>query len=172
MLKRSTIKILLGGTLCLSLLAPLALSASAEQDGRGRRGMRGMRGMRGGGPAAMLRELDLTEQQRDQLRSLREQSTASGDTARLVGEKRRALEEAIDSGADEGTLRQLAYDYGMAQGDAAVERARVQQQVLEILTPEQRAQLDELKAERKQEMEERRERFEKRRQERRENRRN
>ena len=159
-------KQLLGTAIVAGLVAaPLALSASVQPEGR--RGFRGHRGGGGHGSArAFLRELDLTNEQREQLRALREQGTGRETGERLM-ELRRALNEAVESGADEGTLRQLAYDMGMAEGDAAVERSRVYAQMMQILTPEQREELEELKAERKQKMEERRQRFEERRRNRR-----
>ena len=143
------------------LAVPLTLSASVQPEGR-----RGFRGDRGGRGRAILRELDLSEDQREQMRALREGT--SRDIFERLMERRQALNEAVDNGADEATLRQLAYDFGEAEGDAAVERARMHAQVMEILTPEQREQYQALREERKQKMEKRR----KRKQERRENRRN
>jgi len=115
---------------------------------------------------AGLRGLDLTEGQREQIRNLFEDA-ANQETHQRLGEARRALREAIESGADEGTLRQLAYDVGNAEGDAAVAQLQIQSQVQQILTEEQRQELARLKEEHKQKMEERRQRFEERRQRRR-----
>ncbi len=99
--------------------------------------------------------------------ALREQGSSRETMERLM-ERRQALNEAVENGADEGTLRQLAFESGEAEGDAAVERARVHRQMMEILTAEQREKYQALKQEQKQKMEERRQRF----QERMENRRN
>jgi len=137
------------------LAAPLMLSASIQPEGR-----RGPRGRRGG-EGRIVRELDLSEQQQQQMRSLREQG--SRETFERVRNAREALNEAVESGADEGTIRQLAFQFGEAEGDAAIERSRMHAQFMEILTPEQRQQYETLKAERKKEMEERRERMENRR---------
>ena len=135
--------------------------ASAQPRGRG-----DFRGGRGHRPGAMLRELDLTDAQREQIRSLMDDGMAR-ESHKLVMEKRRALNEAVESGADEGTLQQLGYDLGMAEGEAAITRARVHGQVMEILTDEQRQELQAIKEERKQKMEERQKRWEERRQNRR-----
>lgn len=137
------------------LLIPLALSASVQQEGR--RGNRGGHEGRGG-PRGILRDLDLSEQQREQMRSLREQGSARETMERLM-QRRKALNDAVENGADEGTIRQLAFESGEAEGDAAVERARAHKQMMEILTPEQREQYQVLKKEQEQKMEERRERF-------------
>jgi Spy/CpxP family protein refolding chaperone len=133
------------------------------------RGPRGMRGFRGGemGPAMgmgmrFLRELGLSDEQRGQVRTLFEEARNTGTFERLRS-SREALRDAIDNGADEGTLRQLAYEIGQAEGDAAVEAAHIQTRVQEILTEEQQAKWAQLKAEAKQKMEERRKEFEERR---------
>jgi len=156
MTKHTMTSKLLWAALVASMLAvPMTFSASAQSEGRdGRRGVHGDRGGRGGHGGAILRELNLSEDQREQMRALRQ--ATSRDTFERLRERRQALNEAVDNGADEATLRQLAYDFGEAEGDAAVERARMQAQMMEILTPEQREQYQTLKAEQKQKMEERR----------------
>ena len=145
------------------LVVPLLISASIAQP----QGGRGSRGRHGGDPSrAFLRELDLTEEQRQQMHALAEPS--SRETFERTMQMRNALNEAIENGEDEGALRQHAYELGMAEGDAAVERARTYAQMMQILTDGQREEYQALKAERKQEMEERRQRFEERRRKRRE----
>ena len=143
------------------LAVPMTLSASVQSESRDRqRGSHGDRGGRGGSGRAIFRELDLSEDQRKQMHALRQGS--SRDTFERLRERRQALNEAVDNGADEATLRQLAYDFGEAEGDAAVERARMQEQMMEIFTPEQREQYQVLKQEQKQKMEERRKRMQER----------
>ena len=148
------------------LAVPLTLSASIQPEGR-----RGFRGDRGRGGRAIFRELDLTEEQREQMHALRkgqqgQQQGTSRDIFERLTERRNALSEAVISGADEATLRQLAYECGEAEGDAAVERARMHGQMMAILTEEQQEQYLTLKEERKQKKEARLKRM----QERRENR--
>jgi Spy/CpxP family protein refolding chaperone len=96
------------------------------------------------GPLAILRELDLSEDQRERIRALMDEVHASGAPERLRG-ARESLHEAIESGADEATLRQKASALGEAEGDVAVEWARTRTNVLEVLTEEQRAELEEMK---------------------------
>jgi Spy/CpxP family protein refolding chaperone len=94
----------------------------------------------------LLRELDLNETQRQQIRSIMEEVEATGAPARLR-ESRRALHEAIEAGADEATLRQAASQLGEAEGDAAVEWVRARARIQEILTDEQKKELEELERE-------------------------
>ena len=72
---------------------------------------------------------------------------------------RKALNDAVEDGADEFTIRSLADDLANAEGDAAVMRADQMRRVKEVLTPEQLETMEQKKQERAQRMEERRERF-------------
>jgi Spy/CpxP family protein refolding chaperone len=100
------------------------------------------------GPLAMLRELDLSEEQRGQIRALFEEIDQTGTPAKLR-EAREALHDAIESGEDESMLREMAARLGEAEGDAAVEWARVRARVQEILTEDQKKELDQLKQDEK-----------------------
>ena len=94
---------------------------------------RGSRGRHGGDPSrAFLRELDLTEEQRQQMHTLA-RAIFKRDVRACDAQMRNALNEAIENGEDEGALRQHAYELGMAEGDAAVERARTHAQMIHIL---------------------------------------
>jgi Spy/CpxP family protein refolding chaperone len=137
----------------------LPLTVAIGQEDHGRRGRRGF-----GAPHEMsfLRELDLSEDQRQQVRTLFEEAESNGALKRLM-EARRSLNEAIESGAEESELRERAYQLGQFEGDAAVERARAQARINEILTDAQRQELAELKREAREEMAERQKRFEERR---------
>ena len=150
------IRIKLLGIALTSALA-LASTAVAQHEGRHRGGERGPQGegmgpMGHGGPMRMLRELDLSDDQRQQIRALFEEVDASGAPERLR-EARESLHHAIESGADEASLRQLASQLGAVEGDAAVERARVQGRIQEILTAEQKKELEQLKEQAKERME-------------------
>lgn len=136
---------------------PAVALSQGPRRGRGRRG-----GMR------FMRDLDLTDDQREQMRALadanRDQMEASG--ARLH-ETRKALNDAVEEGADEFTIRSLADELANAEGDAAVMRADQMRQFKELLSPEQLETMQQKKQERDARREERRERFRMRREERR-----
>ena len=159
MSNRTRIK-LLGIALTSALALALASTAVAQHEGRHRGGERGPQGegmgpMSHGGPMSqlrMLRELDLSDDQRQQVRALLEEVEATGVPERLR-EARESLHDAIESGADEASLRQLASQLGAVEGDAAVERARVQGRIQEILTAEQKKELEQLKEQAKERME-------------------
>jgi protein CpxP len=119
-----------------------------------------------------LRALDLSEAQREQIRSIHEQNRESTQAA---GERlqvaRRALQDAVTADPmNEGAIRVVASELGVAEGDAAVQRASVHAQVWQTLTPEQQlaardaeAEMEQRRAQRQQRSGERRERRQERR---------
>src|SRR5262245_6899964 len=134
----------------IALASALALASAIAAKAQGRHGFHGEGGPGMGpfGSMRMLRELDLSENQRQQVRSLFDEVEKTGIPDRLR-EARESLHDAIESGADESALRQQATELGEVEGDAAVEFARVRSRIQEILTPEQRAQFEQLKAQAK-----------------------
>ena len=158
-----------------------AVYAAEAQRGGGRGRGAGMGGPRGAGPAGALlpplRRLDLTDEQREQVRTaIGESREAARTNRRETRAARAALAEATASATvDEDRIRTLAAELGRLAGDAAVRRAQVYAAVWRILTPEQQARAEEIGAEReerrnarRERMEERRERMRERREERRE----
>ena len=156
------------GTLALVALTAMAVSGhavtAAEAQRRGEPGGPGGfgRAMRGpcGGPHGMtaLRQLDLSDLQRQQTQVVREQNA---DAVRTTGEQiraaRQALQDAVTSDVvDEGTIRSRAADLATLEGDAAVQRAYLHAQVWQLLTPEQQARATEIEAEMKAQREDRR----------------
>jgi Spy/CpxP family protein refolding chaperone len=108
-------------------------------------GMHGPMGMRGGGPEMMLRGLDLTEAQRDQIFKIHhDQAPVMYEQTKLM---RRAREELMQAGKadrfDEARARQAADALARAVSTMAVMRTQTMSRVRAVLTPEQRRRLDE-----------------------------
>ena len=130
----------LAGLLAAASLA-FAVPAQAQPGGHGG----GMHEMRGG--MQMLRRLDLTEAQRDQVFKI------FHDAAPAMRERMKAARSAQDelrkaataSSFDNARVRQLADAVGKAHAEAAYARAETMSRVAALLTPEQRARLDELR---------------------------
>lgn len=121
--------------------------------GRGPGGPFGMLGELGRG----LRQLELTDAQREQLRGVMQSHQAAfreiGDRLRIAHE---ALHSAVTADAvDEAAIRARSADVAAIQADAAVLRARVHQEVFSLLTAEQQAKARELKAQAEARMKER-----------------
>ena len=144
------------GAVVLGLSAAAAVAAQGPSSGQppfGRRGGPGGPGGRMGGPGGAigipLDRLNLTDAQRDQVKSVVDSHEAE---LRPLGEKtmtaRRALEQAVTADTiDEGAIRAKAADVASVESDMAVARARVHADVLQVLTSDQRAKLKELQAE-------------------------
>jgi periplasmic protein CpxP/Spy len=103
-----------------------------------------------GGPMAILRQLDLTDEQRAQVRQVME---SHRDELRAIGEKLGAAHRAQNDAAtaapfDEQVVRAKAADVAAVAADAAVLHARVHSEVFAVLTPEQQAKAAELRAQR------------------------
>ena len=167
----------IGLALAGAALAAASAAHAAEEQRRGGRGGRGawMEGPRGGGPAGAflpLGRLELSEEQRDRVRTVMEGSREAARAQRSeMRAAREALAEAVSSAeVDEDRIRTLTAAVGRLTGDAAVRRAQAYAAVWQILTPEQRERAEEIEAEREERRSARRERLQERR-ERREQRR-
>jgi protein CpxP len=103
-----------------------------------------------GGPMALLRQLDLTDEQRAQVRQVMD---SHRDEQRAIGERvmaaHRAQEDAVTAAQfDEQVVRSKSAELAAVEADAAVLQAKVHSEVFAVLTPEQQARAAELKAQR------------------------
>jgi Spy/CpxP family protein refolding chaperone len=100
----------------------------------------------GGDP---IRQLNLTPEQREQVRSIRQQTNGERTAInQRVGEANRALEAALDSdNPDESTVEQKMKDLAAAQADAMRMRISTEVKIRRVLTVEQRAILRALRLE-------------------------
>jgi protein CpxP len=98
----------------------------------------------------LLRQLDLTEDQRTQVRQImdshRDELKAVGD--RLAAAHKVQNDAITAAQFDEAAVRAATADLAGVMGDAAVLHARVHSEVFALLTPEQQAKAAELKAQR------------------------
>jgi periplasmic protein CpxP/Spy len=145
----------------------LATVAARGQGPDGSRGMMGRRGPGGhDGPIALpLRDLALTDTQREQVRTAVAAHKAEFDAVRdRMRTARTALQDAVTADAfDEAGVRQKSVDVAAVEADAAVLRAKVHSEVWALLTPEQQQKARELRAQRAERRAQMRERFEQRR---------
>jgi protein CpxP len=166
-LKNSKIvKGIAAGVLALGVSAVLVtatLAARQEEHGGGRPHFGRMHRGFGGFDGMALRQLDLTDAQREQIRSIFEQNR---DEMRAAREKlrtaRRGLHDAASADTvakagtiDESAIRTAAETLANAEAEAAINRARVHAQVWQLLTPEQQAKAKELRQQREQRRKER-----------------
>ena len=135
---------IVGGTI-LALAATVMITTSiSAQPGFG--------GPRGGGRGGMipaLRQLDLTDAQRDQIREIGERNcNASVALMESLRTTREALNQAVMADVvNESAIRGLAARIAPLEADAAVQRAYANAEMMSVLTPDQRAELKEVQAE-------------------------
>ena len=135
---------------------PAADAGKRERKGPGRHGEgRGMRGGKHRGPMGMLRglqSLDLTEAQRTQIRTIMESKRGGFEqTRQQMRELGRAKHEGTITAEQEAQFKTLK-DQIKANAEAT------RQEVLGVLTPDQRTKLEQFQQEMKQRKAERRER--------------
>jgi len=146
--------------LALGVSAGIFVHAQDQNTNEPRRGFMG-RGMgpggRGGpgGPMGMLpmlgRRLDLTDAQKDQIKTI---ADSHKEDWKSLAERARAAHGALNQAVtadtvDEALIRQRSADVAAADADMAVARAKVHAEVVQILTPEQKAKLQSLRPEMK-----------------------
>ena len=98
-------------------------------------------------PRRLMRRLDLTEAQRDQVsRIFQEQAPAIREQMKVARDASRELRQSAVSGNfDRARARQLADAQARALSEAALMRADGMSRVVAILTPEQRQKLEQLR---------------------------
>jgi Spy/CpxP family protein refolding chaperone len=109
-----------------------------------------------------LRELNLTDTQREQIKAVMDAHKGEFDAQmQKAGPARKALNDAVMAETfNEATVRQKATDLATAEADGAVLRAKVFSEVWALLTPEQQVKARELKSQAEQRMGQMRQRFE------------
>jgi protein CpxP len=144
-----------------ALVAAMAGAAPQvfAQDAPQRRGGPGAERMRGpGGFGPEFRALDLTDDQRAQLRKIREarqaEFKAAGDKLGAARQGMRALIQADQ--INEAAIRAKSTEVAAAEADVAILNAKVRAESLQILTSEQQAKLKELGTAREGRMKQRR----------------
>ena len=156
----------LAGTLVLGSALTASGMVLAFPDGD--EGHRGHKGHHGGGHHKermyehLAEKLDLTEGQKAQLKADREASKEARKAARKEAhEVRQQLREAVEAGADQATLDALGAKIGQLEVQKMQRMHQKRVQFESILTDEQKAKLEEMKAEHKTRHEKRMERWKK-----------
>jgi periplasmic protein CpxP/Spy len=127
--------------------APAAQGRHGGPDGFGPGRGRGGPGGPGGPLAGLpLRELNLTDAQREQVKQIVD---SRQQDARAIGERAMAARAALHAATtspsfDEALIRAKAAEVSAIEADMAVSRARIFADVFQVLTPEQQAKVKEL----------------------------
>ena len=133
--------------LAFAVLAAGVMFAVAQRSDDGKSSARGKRGghNRGGN---LFRGLDLTDEQKAQMKQIREASKSKTLALReSMKENRQKLNEATANGAfDEAQVTAIANERAGLSAQLMVERARVKSQTFAILTADQKAKAAEMKS--------------------------
>ena len=128
-----------------------AAGQSQVQSGRGPGGGPGRGGP--GGPMSVLRQLNLTDAQREQIKALTDAERAThaqGSTqspGRTLFELQKSLQAAVFADTpDTAQIDQLKASIAEAEAAALAARIDLEVKIAQVLTPEQRAQARELAA--------------------------
>ena len=126
-----------------------------RREWRGRRGdHQGMRGMRAGG---FFRNLNLTDDQKAKMKQIRQAFAQSNKPVReQLRAKRQELRQASEGGTfNEALATQKLTEMASLQAKLMGERHKLHQEMLSVLTAEQKAQLEQSRAQFKQRREQR-----------------
>lgn len=112
----------------------------------------------GGEPMFALRELDLSEAQRQQVRDVMQRyGTQLRDAGNRVMQAFEAQRKAVETiPVNESLIRSTTQELAAAQTEMAIQQARVRTDVFALLTPEQQEKAKKLQADRLAHMKERR----------------
>lgn len=143
-MKKITIAIITIAVLALGAIFVAAQKAGGE--GHGKRGFGHGRGD-GGRGGMMLRGLDLTDDQKNQVKQIMEASKSKVQPLReSMKASRDKLRLATENGKfDEAQVQTLATEQANISAQLLVERERTKSQIFQILTPEQRTKAAQMK---------------------------
>ena len=123
----------------------IAVTVAAQGPGPGGRG-RGPGGPGGPGGIPGLQAVGLTDAQKEQVRTIHEANREQAQQlGQRIGAAQKALDEAAAGNASEGDIRAKASDLANAIADGAIHRAKVNAEILNLLTAEQKQKLDEFR---------------------------
>lgn len=152
--------IALAAVMALAVAVPFAIAQSKEAGGSKGRHAEAREGMRGGHRmgGAFFRNLDLTDAQKAQMKQIRE---SHSQTLRPLMEQIRAKRQEIRQASQGGTFNealvaQKLSEIAPLEAKLMGEQSRSHQEMLSVLTAEQKAKLEQLRDQQKSKWSERR----------------
>jgi protein CpxP len=165
MMKKTIVAIIAVAIVSIGAILAIAQTTDGGTDKKwGKRGGGQHRGgkMHRGVGGMMFRGLDLTDEQKSQMKSIREASKpATAPLREAMKANHQKLAEATANGAfDEAQVTAIANEGAAIRAQLIVQRTKVKSQMFAILTAEQKAKVAEMKATMKQRFQERRNKHE------------
>jgi protein CpxP len=134
----------------LVLLGAVAVSQTLHRTGYGRRGMFGEGRMLG----FFAHRLDLTDAQQAQIKDiLAKEKPALKPLFQQLAQSHQQMRQLEESGAfDEAQVRALANQQSQTMAELIVQKARIKSEMVQVLTPDQKAKFKEMMDKRDQRM--------------------
>ena len=153
MVNRNRFKaIALAAALALAVAVPIAIAQSTDPGQKGGTHQFGRgHGGRGEMAGAMFRNLDLTDAQKAQMKQIREShSQTLRPLIQQVRAKRQEIRQASKNGTfDEALVTQKLNEIAPLEAKLMGEEFRTHQEMLAVLTPDQKTKLDQLREQQK-----------------------
>jgi protein CpxP len=137
--------IALAVALAVAVAVPIALAQTGEPGGQKRHGQWQERGMRGRGfGGGAFRNLDLTDAQKAQMKQIRESHSESlRSLGTQIRAKRQEMRQANQGGSfNEALVTQKLSEIAPLEAKLKGEQHRIHQEMLSVLTADQKAKLD------------------------------
>ena len=152
--------IALAAVMAVAIAVPFAIAQSKDATGQkpGHAEGRGHWGRGGDRMAGAFRNLDLTDAQKQQMKSIREShSQAVGPLMEQIRAKRQEIRQASESGTfNEALVTQKLNEIAPLEAKLMGEQFRTHQEMLSVLTAEQKTKLETLRDQQKSKWSERR----------------
>ena len=131
--------------MAVAVAVPVVLAQSTGGDDGGRRGHKGHFGR--GHEGRIFSQLDLTDTQKEQIKAIREKNRESlRPLMEQIRAKRQEIRQANEGGTvNEALVSQKLSEIAPLEAKMMAERARIHQETLSVLTPEQRTKLEQMR---------------------------
>ena len=145
-MKKLTVAILSIVLVAMGAMFIFAQQSADQTDGKRAFGKRGF-GKRGG-HGIMFRGIDLTDEQKTQVKQITEASKTNVKPIReqMKANRQKLQELSANGNFDAAQVQAIAAQQGNLSARLIVEKERVKSQIFQVLTPEQRAKAAEMKA--------------------------
>src|SRR6185295_12132762 len=138
-------KVAIAAVMALAVAVPIAIAQSTDHGGeRGHGGRRGGQGMRGDRGMMGFGNLDLTDAQKAQMKQIRESHSQSlRPLMEQIHAKRQELRQANQGSTfNEALVTQKLTEIAPLEAKLQGEHFRLRQEMIAVLTPEQKAKLE------------------------------
>ena len=131
--------------LAVAIAVPVVIAQSTDDGGR--KGHHAGRFGKRGGEGRIFKQLDLTDAQNAQIKQIRENSrTELRPLMEQIRAKRQEIRQARQDGTvNEALVAQKLTEIAPLEAKLMAERARIHEQTLSVLTPEQRTKLEQMR---------------------------